>query len=212
MQLLLIMVWSFGPWRGRGSGSTLNPLRGASAGGGGAGGRVLPSGCLPLPPWSEVPSAIKIQIPSIWRTGSLLPSLPPLVTHKLLLELLELRSETWARLSAWRLFLSGPEGLASSPQLSSQVHVKVLSALMGCFPLPPTVWAVKTLSPFSPCLLVSACGHSYVLLLTVLWLGFLELGTANFQWRWPHCVIVLTQLCKLTPEHKPSWGKNEEWG
>lgn len=147
-----------GPWRGRGSGSTLNPLRVASAGGVGV--ECCSNGCLPLPPWSEVPSAIKIQIPIIWRTGSLLPTFLPLVTYKLLLELLELRSETRARLSAWRLFLSGLEGLTSSPKLSSQVHRKVISALIRCFPLPPTVWAVKTLSSFSPCLLVPACDQS----------------------------------------------------
>lgn len=129
-----------GPWRGRGSGSTLNPLRVASAGGVGV--ECCSNGCLPLPPWSEVPSAIKIQIPIIWRTGSLLPTFLPLVTYKLLLELLELPSETRARLSAWRLFLSGLEGLTSSPQLSSQVHRKVISVLI--FSLPPCscMWPV----------------------------------------------------------------------
>lgn len=88
---------------------------------------------------SMIRSTISNQNPDSHYLKSLLPTFLPLVTYKLFLELLELRSETRAHLSAWHLFFSGPEGLTSSPQLSSQVHRKVISALIGCFPLPPTV-------------------------------------------------------------------------
>lgn len=49
------------------------------------------------------------------KKGVFIARFAPLVTYTLLLELLELRSETPARLSAWRPFVSGLEGLASSP-------------------------------------------------------------------------------------------------